>query len=163
MLHDALDITDGPVAIRYPRTPAVIVGEDEVGSGLKARQVRSGDDVCILAVGKMLEYARGAAETLADEGISCSVWDVRVVTPLDPLMLADAVRHRAVITVEDGIRAGGVGSAIRDHILDHGDANPTVRVLGVPVDYIAHGSADTILASLGLDSDGIAEAVRSLP
>ncbi len=160
MLHDALDITDGPVAIRYPRTPAVSVGEHEVGQGLRARRTRTGTDACILAVGKMLQYATEAAEILDAEGISCSVWDVRVVTPLDPAMLDDAARHPLVVTVEDGLRAGGAGAAMRDLLTEGIDPHPRVRVLGIPTEYIAHGSPDAILASLGLDAAGIADTVR---
>jgi 1-deoxy-D-xylulose-5-phosphate synthase len=162
MLHDALDITDGPVAIRYPRTAAISVSEDEVGRGLAARKVRSGGDACIIAVGKMVEFASEAAVALADEGIECTVWDPRVVTPLDPVMLADAARHRVVVTVEDGIKAGGVGSAIREELAST-DATPTrMSVLGVPVEYIPHGGPDQILAELGIDGAGIARTVREM-
>jgi 1-deoxy-D-xylulose-5-phosphate synthase len=162
MLHDALDITDGPVSIRYPRTAAISVSEDEVGRGLEARKVRSGGDACIIAVGKMVEFAREAATALADEGIECTVWDPRVVTPLDPVMVADAARHGVVVTVEDGIKAGGVGSAIREELASV-DATPTrMSVLGVPVEYIPHGGPDQILAELGIDAAGIARTVREM-
>jgi 1-deoxy-D-xylulose-5-phosphate synthase len=164
MLHDAFEITDGPVAIRYPRTSAVMVGEADVGRGLEARKLRTGTDACILAVGKMVEHADQAAEMLAAEGISTTVWDVRVVTPLDPVMLADAATHPVVVTVEDGIRVGGAGSAIRDELLEAGSgapsAPPTINVLGVPVEYVPHGSPEAILASLGLDAEAIAATVR---
>ena len=93
MLHDALELcTDGPAAIRWPKTmpPDDAAGDGEVGSGLSARKVRAGRDVCLLAVGKMLAAAREAAEALAAEGVEATVWDVRVVKPLDEEMLADA-------------------------------------------------------------------------
>ncbi len=85
---------------------------DEVGSGLSARKVRAGTDVCLLAVGKMLGAARQAADELAAEGIEATVWDVRVAKPLDEEMLADAAAHPAVVTVEDGYADGGIGAAI---------------------------------------------------
>ena len=163
MLHDALELcTDGPAAIRWPKTAAPSVGPDEVGSGLKARRARSGRDVCFLAVGKMLAAAEEAAARLAEEGIEATVWDVRVV-PLDPEMLADAAEHPIVITAEDGVRQGGVGSMIADAIaeLDSPGPKPRVRVVGVPVAYIDHAKPDAILARLGLDADGLtAEAKR---
>ena len=164
MLHDALELcTDGPAAIRWPKTPAPSVGPDEVGSGLSARKARTGRDMCFLAVGKMLAAAQGAAEQLAAEGIEATVWDVRVV-PLDPAMVADAAEHPIVITVEDGIRQGGVGSMIADAVadLDHPGPKPRVKVLGVPVTYIDHAKADAILARLGLDADGLAREARAL-
>lgn len=161
MLGDALDITTGPVAIRYPRTPAPSVSEAEVGHGRNGRRTRAGSDACILAVGKMLDAAHEAADLLADEGVDCTVWDVRCVSPLDPAMLADAATHPLVVTVEDGVREGGAGTAIRDRLVEGTDPAPMVRVLGVPIEYIPHGDPGDILASLGLDGHGIAATVRA--
>ncbi len=160
MLSDALDVESGPVAIRYPKTPAPSVDETEVGEGFRGRKVRSGSDVCILAVGKMLAAATEAAEALESDGVSASVWDVRCVTPLDPEMLADAGKHDLVVTIEDGVRDGGCGAAVRDHLGELATA-PPVRVLGVPLEYVPHGSVDQILARLGLDADGIVDTVRT--
>ncbi len=161
MFDTALSITDGPVAVRWPKTAARQVGPDEVGSGLAARRVRRGDDVAILAVGKLVEAAEDAARILADQGVEATVWDVRCVKPLDPAMLADAARHPLVVTAEDGIREGGAGTAIVDALAGLSDARtaPPALVLGVPVAYIPHGNADAILADLGLDGPGIAAAV----
>jgi 1-deoxy-D-xylulose-5-phosphate synthase len=164
MLHDALELcTDGPAVIRWPKTmPPDDDGTEEVGSGLMARKVRSGSDVCLLAVGKMLGAARSAAEVLAAEGIDATVWDVRVAKPLDPEMLADAAGHPAVVTVEDGYREGGIGSAIAGLLSVRGADTPRLAVLGVPVQYIPHGKPDDILASFGLDGAGVASAARDL-
>jgi 1-deoxy-D-xylulose-5-phosphate synthase len=164
MLTDALSITTGPVAIRFPKTPARSVRDDEIGSGLHGRRVRTGDDVCLLAVGKMLEVAEEAALALAADGIEATVWDVRCVKPLDPAMIADAARHRAVVTIEDGFADGGAGSAmagaITDVALDDGHAAPPVSVLGVPCTFIPQGKPDDILAGFGLDAAGVAAAAR---
>jgi 1-deoxy-D-xylulose-5-phosphate synthase len=163
MLHDALELcTDGPAAIRWSKTAAPSVPDAEVGSGLRARKVREGRDVCILAVGKMVGAAREAAEALVADGIEATVWDVRVV-PLDPAMLADAGEHPVVLTAEDGVREGGVGSMIADAI-SRGAAGrpPQVRVLGTPIEFIPHGKPDQILADLGLDGAGIEREVRDL-
>ena len=116
MLTEALSITDGPSAIRYPKGPARQVPADEVGSGLSARLLQRGDDVCILAVGKMVEAAEEAARVLAAQGVSATVYDVRVVKPLDHVMIADAAGHPLVISVEDGVREGGAGTAIADAV-----------------------------------------------
>ncbi|CAN5701710.1 1-deoxy-D-xylulose-5-phosphate synthase [soil metagenome] len=163
MLHDALEITTGPVALRWPRTAARHVGEDEVGHGLSGRRVRGGTDVCLIGVGKMLIAAEEAADLLAERGISATVWDPRVVVPLDPAMVADAAGHPAVVTVEDGLRIGGVGTAISDAVATTGDGPvPPVRVLGTPVAFLPHGDADDILAELDLDAAGIANEVERL-
>jgi len=164
MLHDALEITDGPSAIRWAKTAARQAGESEVGSGLEARRLLEGDDLCIISVGKMLDAAEAAAERLAADGTSVSLWDARVVKPLDPEMLADAARHPCVLTVEDGIREGGVGSAIGDQLAEHtlGGPEPRVRVLGLPDGYLLHAKPDAILAELGLDRDGILASAMSL-
>jgi len=162
MLHDALDLCSGPATIRWSKTAAPSVPDDQVGSGLSARKVRAGHDVCILAVGKLLGAARAAAEVLAAEGIEATVWDVRVV-PLDPEMLADAADHPVVITAEDGVREGGVGSMIADAISRRSVVRPPqVRVLGTPIEYIPHGKPDAILAELGLDASGLTTEARTL-
>jgi 1-deoxy-D-xylulose-5-phosphate synthase len=163
MLHDALDLcTDSPATIRWSKTAAPSVPDEEVGSGLSARRVRAGRDVCILAVGKLVTAAREAAEALADEGIDATVWDVRVV-PLDPEMLADAADHPVVITAEDGVREGGVGSMIADAISRRASGRPPqVRVLGTPIEFIQHGQPDQILADLGLDAAGLTHEAREL-
>jgi 1-deoxy-D-xylulose-5-phosphate synthase len=171
MLHDALELcTDGPAAIRWPRTAPPDVPPGDVGSGLSGRKVRDGGDVCILAVGKMLAAARAAADELAAGGVEATVWDVRVVKPLDEAMLADAARHPLVVTVEDGYREGGAGSLVASRLaeMDAGAgrpasaAGPRVANLGIPVQFIPHGKPDDILAGLGLDGPGIATSVRRL-
>ncbi len=162
MLVDAMDLTDGPVAIRWAKTAAPSVPDDQVGSGLDARLVREGDGkVCLLGFGKMLAACEAAADLLAAEGIGATVWDPRAVTPLDPAMLDDAAHHRVVVSVEDGLRIGGAGAGVRDS-LGEVDATCRLRVLGVPVAYIPHGNPDAILADLGLDGDGVAAAAREM-
>src|SRR5579875_1327414 len=165
-LDTALELS-GPSAIRYPNTAARQVGPDEVGTGLQARKARQGDGtVCILAVGKMLEAAEEAADILAADGIDATVWDVRVVRPLDPAMITEAGIHKLVVTVEDGLRVGGAGSLIVDAMADLQESrvSPPVLVLGIPTSYIPHGKQEAILAQLGLDGPGIAAATaKSLP
>jgi 1-deoxy-D-xylulose-5-phosphate synthase len=173
MFVDALTLTGGPVAIRYPRGAARQVGLEQVGSGLAARRVREGHDVCILAVGKLLEAAEDAALLLDEQGVHATVWDARVVKPLDPVMIDDAARHSLVVTVEDGVRQGGAGEAMADAIertqtIDLGvdidvevgpTRRPRVLVLGVPDRYIPQGRPAEIHADLGLDGPGIAAAI----
>jgi 1-deoxy-D-xylulose-5-phosphate synthase len=161
MLASALSLS-GPAVVRYPKTAARRVPAEQVGAGLSARRVRRGDgSVCVLAVGKLLEAAEEAAALLSAEGVEATVWDVRVVRPLDPGMVADAGNHSFVVTVEDGIRNGGAGNFIADAIADlhPGRQSPPVLNLGIPTAYIPHGKADRILGQLGLDGPGIAASI----
>jgi 1-deoxy-D-xylulose-5-phosphate synthase len=159
-LRTAVDL-GAPASIRYPRGDARHVPDDQVGSGLSARKVREGTDVCILAVGKMVEAAEAAAVELDERGVSATIWDPRVVKPVDRAMLVDAARHPLVVTVEDGIRVGGAGTFLADAIagLDEGRQSPPVVILGTPPEFLPFGDASTILATLGLDGPGIAAAV----
>ncbi|HSL74084.1 MAG TPA: 1-deoxy-D-xylulose-5-phosphate synthase [Ilumatobacteraceae bacterium] len=161
MLHDAVSLVDsGPIAIRYPRGAARQVSETEIGSGLSARKVRSGSGACIVAVGKMLETAEKAADVLAAEGIAVTVWDARCCAPLDPAMIADAAAHERLVTIEDGIRDGGIGMSIGDAVcaLRTGTA---VTVLGLPTKFIPHDpKPNAILSRFGLEVDGLVAAVR---
>jgi 1-deoxy-D-xylulose-5-phosphate synthase len=177
MLAEALAL-DGPSMIRFPKTPAPWVEPGTVGSGLHARRTRNGDgSVCILAVGKMVTAAEAAARELEAEGIDATVWDVRVVSHPDLVMVADAMHHRVVITAEDGVRQGGAGMFVADALRNSGTVGtgvaggaggigsgaepiPPIISLGTPRTYIAQGKPDHILARLGLDGPGIARTVR---
>jgi 1-deoxy-D-xylulose-5-phosphate synthase len=164
MLRTALELP-GPSTIRVPKTAPRHVGPDEVGSGLQARQLRSGDgSVCLLGVGKAVDGCLHAADELATEGIEATVWDARVISPPDIAMLDDAAHHRLVVTAEDGVRHGGAGAFLLDAMATQVEAAglpaPATIVLGVPRQYLAQGKADDILASLGLDGAGIAASIR---
>jgi 1-deoxy-D-xylulose-5-phosphate synthase len=163
MLETALSLP-GPSSIRFPKTPPPPRCRG-AGEGLAARRLREGDgSVCILAVGKLVGAALDAADLLADTGIDATVYDVRVVAPPDPAMLAAALTHQVIVTAEDGFRHGGAGEFLLSHAAalgrEVGTALPTCRVLGVPRAFVAHGRPDELLAELGLDAKGVAESVR---
>jgi 1-deoxy-D-xylulose-5-phosphate synthase len=164
MLHDAMALTDGPVSIRYPKTAARHEPPGQIGHGLKGRRLMQGDELCIISVGKMLDAAEAAANQLTASGVSVTLWDARVVKPLDPEMLADAARHPCVLTVEDGVREGGIGNAVQDQLAEHtlGEHEPRVRVLGTPIAFIPQAKPDAILSELGLDPAGITASALSL-
>ena len=163
MLHDAVELVDdGPIALRYARGAARQVGEHDVGSGFHARKVMSANDdggVCVISVGKMLETAEKAAEQLAETGWKITVWDARCCAPLDPDMIADAARHARVVTIEDGIRDGGIGMAVADLVTD---IDPTIKVdvLGLPTKFLPHDpKSANIHRRYGLDVDGLVAAI----
>jgi len=163
MVPTALSL-DGPSVIRFPKGVAREVGPDSVGEGLRARRVRAPvvPQVCILAVGKLVEAAEEAAEKLAVDGIDATVWDVRVVRPLDPDLVADACRHSLILTCEDGMAVGGAGQFIQLAVSRAaGAAAPRVVVLGTPNEFIPHAKPNAILSRLGLDAQGIADRARA--
>lgn len=160
MVVDALG-AEGPCAIRYPKGVALPAPGGVVGTGLRGRKVRAGSDVCMVAAGRLLPAAQAAAERIEREGIaSVSVWDPRVICPLDGAMLADAASHRLVVTIEDGLRVGGLGSLVTEgiHSLSLSGKVPPVITLGAPREYIPGGKPEQILSMLGLDEVGIAHA-----
>ena len=167
MLSDAISLADtGPVAIRYPKGLARNVDENDIGSGLQARKLVDGPTkrVCILAIGKLVGAALEAAETLHASNVDATVWDVRSCAPLDPAMIADAMQHDVVITAEDGIRDGGIGMTIENTINDSSKSiaankRPIMHVLGVPTKFVATAKPQVILHQMGLDAQGIVEAV----
>ena len=167
MLDTALSLP-GPSAIRWPKTEAPITGR--VGNGLSARRLQSAPegvgpsrcpDVCLLGVGKMVAACEEAADRLERLGVGVTVWDVRVAAPLDGSMVADAARHRLVLSAEDGIADGGVGAAIATAVrgVAVGNDGPLTLSLGLPRAFLPHGGAARILAEAGLDGTGLAAAV----
>ena len=166
MLHDAMSLADtGPVVIRYPKGNARQVSEHDVGSGLHARRMASdpAKKLCILAVGKMVGAAEQTVAALAKGGIDATLWDVRSCVPADENMIRDAAAHRHIITVEDGIRDGGIGFLLADAITSVATgAPPFIKVLGLPTRFIPHAKPDVILAKLGLDATGIERTAREM-
>jgi 1-deoxy-D-xylulose-5-phosphate synthase len=166
MLKDAIVLAnEGPVVIRYPKGVARSVDATDIGSGLAARKLLTDESntVCILAVGKMVGASLDAAALLAAKGISATVWDVRSCAPLDQSMIDNAAAHKVAVTVEDGIREGGIGMTIED-LVSHttGSHRPSIEVLGIPKQFIPQAKPDAILSRLGLNAEGIASTVQKL-
>lgn len=158
---------DGPTAFRFPRGPGVGVplAEPEILEIGKGRVVFPGGpqpEVLIIGYGAMVHPAIAAAKKLKAEGIRAVVVDPRFVKPLDAELICDlATLTGRVVTAEEGCLPGGFGSAVIELFQDRG-LNVPVKRLGLPDDFITHGSADKQKASFGLDEDGIAAACRSL-
>ena len=112
-------------------------------------------------MGKMLETAEKAAAVLADVGVDVTVWDARCCAPLDPEMIADAAAHRHVVTIEDGIRDGGIGMSVATDVCEI-DGSVPVTPLGLPTKFMPHDpKSSNIHARYGLDVDGLVAAVRN--
>jgi 1-deoxy-D-xylulose-5-phosphate synthase len=134
--------------------------EIPAADGLAARELVAGGDVCILAVGDRAQAALEASALLREDGTDAAVWDVRSVRPADARMLSAAAAAPLVVTVENGVVAGGAGAELADRIVELAGVRhaPPILRLGVPAAYIPHGKADRILSELGLDAAGIAAA-----
>jgi 1-deoxy-D-xylulose-5-phosphate synthase len=169
MLRSAHSIRTGPSVVRFPKGPARQVDATHVGSGLSARRVSAASrdgGIAIVGVGKLLEAAEHAAALLHEEQhLDVTVWDPRVVVPLDTDMIRDLFRHQVLITAEDGMREGGIGAAIVDAVnalrLGEGREPITAVVLGTPTRFLVHGKPNHILSELGLDTAGIFTAAAN--
>ena len=159
-LHTAL-LLEGPVAVRYPRGQAEGVQVPETPCNLpygKGDIRREGEDVCILAWGDMVRESLGAAELLEEQGIDARVVDMRWVKPLDHDAIKHAAATKLVVTVEDGVIAGGAGEGVMEVMRGMGSLTPAL-VLGVGDQFVTHGTQAQLLHSLGLDAEGIADSV----
>jgi 1-deoxy-D-xylulose-5-phosphate synthase len=154
---------DGPFALRYPRGAAPHAGTVRMRplSIATMNIARTGDDIALLAVGKMVGVAAAAAEALSAEGIACTVVDARFVKPLDPGIAELAARHPAVLTIEDGTVIGGFGDAVLEALAEAGLSVP-IRRLGLPDRFIEHGAQPLLLHKFSLDVDGVIGAVREM-
>ncbi|CAM4098437.1 1-deoxy-D-xylulose-5-phosphate synthase [Pseudoalteromonas byunsanensis] len=159
MLHTGYSY-DGPVAVRYPRGSA---GDAEVQLTMqklpigKANIIRNGQKVAILNFGTLLHNAK-----LAAQQCDTTLVDMRFVKPLDTELLSELVKtHSHFITLEDNAIAGGAGSAVSEFFASIGAA-PSITHLGLPDEFIKHGTQDEMHAQMNLDEQGILQKVQKL-
>jgi 1-deoxy-D-xylulose-5-phosphate synthase len=162
LLREAVSVTDGPTAIRFPRgsvcadIPAI---GDLGGMDVLVRPaVGTSADVLLLSAGPMAAVAVEAASRLAGQGFGVTVVDPRWVKPLDPAIAPAAERHRLVVTVEDNGTVGGFGDAVA-RLLRERDVDVRVRTFGLPQSFIAHGERAEILHDAGLDPQKLALSI----
>ncbi len=160
MLNYAVNEHDGPIAIRYPRggTQAnVIAGDFKLGQAVK---VTEGRDVSIIATGRMVKRAQEVSELLQKRKISCEILALPTIKPLDEAaVIAAAMKTGKVITIEDNVKIGGVGSMIAELLLEK-DVKCKIKIYAFPDTPITHGSIDELDKLYGLDAETIAAAVE---
>ena len=161
-LGEALDVNDGPTAIRFPK--------GEVGQDIPALERLSGidvlarppdglgDDVLLVAVGAFAPMALNVAQRLRTQGIGVTVVDPRWVLPVPAALVPLARSHKLVVTCEDSGVAGGVGSSV-SAALRAADVDVPCRDLGVPQRFLDHASRAEVLAEVGLTEQNIARRV----
>lgn len=160
-LHTAL-VLGGPFTIRYPRGEgegAVLPKEPCILEVGKSETLREGNDVTILAFGRMVASAKAAAHILGEEGIEARVVDMRWAKPFDTEAVHKAAETKLVVTVEEGIIKGGVGQSVATFMLEN-DLDTPALVLGIDDCFVAQGKTEMLLHDLGLDGEGIASSIR---
>jgi 1-deoxy-D-xylulose-5-phosphate synthase len=171
MLHTALRYDDGPIALRYPRGNGVGVAlprrpeELEIGTGEILREAENASPpaprVALLGYGTGVAKALEAADILSDHGISVTVADARFAKPIDAGLAAQlAAEHDLLVTVEEGVLAGGFGSAVWETLSDAGLAPRILRV-GLPDRYVTHGAPKLLHEEVGFTGQRIAERVEA--
>jgi 1-deoxy-D-xylulose-5-phosphate synthase len=157
---------EGPISVRYPRGVSLGVEMDETPKALpigKGELLTDGTDVAIFAIGVSVWQAVQAAERLSKEGVSTAVVNARFAKPLDRELITNvAKRVRYVVTVEEGSKIGGFGSAVLETLSDAGVTDVTTKLLGLPDWYIEQGPQDLLRERYGLTSEGIYQSVKEL-
>ncbi len=158
-LREAVEVTDGPTVVRFPKgPPPVDIPSLERRGPVDVLRRGEGADVLLVAVGSMVPMCLAAAERAADHGIEVTVVDPRWVLPVPTELVDLAAGHRLVVTVEDGGRAGGLGTTLTQAMQDRGIDVP-VRALGLPQAFLEHGSRGQVLADAGLTEQDVARRI----
>ena len=157
---------DGPIALRYPRGKGEGVDIDPKAPAIpmgKAKVIREGKDLLIIAAGRPANDALAAADTLAQEGIQATVVNARFIKPLDTDLLGDlAKKIKKVITVEEHVLAGGFGSAVLEMLGDAGISGVEIRRIGIEDTFVEHGPQADLRQDYGISAEAVAAAGRAL-
>jgi 1-deoxy-D-xylulose-5-phosphate synthase len=159
-------VHDGPVAVRYPRGSSLGVPLDpepipfSIGQG---ELLSDGRDIAIIAIGVTVSEAMKAADRLNEDGVSVAVVNARFVKPLDKTLIREVARKvKCLVTVEEGCRMGGFGSAVLELLSEEECWDLPTKVLGLPDWYIEQGPQDLLREKYGLTADGIYDQAKAL-
>lgn len=165
LLNEAISIDDGPTVVRFPKgdlpTPIVAIDTLEDGVDVLAYEDATEDDapsVLIVAVGERATVALEVASRIKQHGVNVTVVDPRWIVPIPQSLVALSDDHDLVITIEDGVIHGGVGSLLSD-ALNASEVDTPRRQIAVPQKYLDHASRNEVLADYSLDADGIETTV----
>ena len=154
----------GPFVIRYPRGNGVLVDwrcpleEIKVGTG---RKLRDGDDVAVLTIGPIGNDVEDVISSITSEASTTSIahYDMRFLKPLDEDILHEVgKKFKRIITIEDGVRNGGMGSAVMEWMSDHG-YQPQITRMGLPDNFVEHGTIKQLREIVGLDDETIKKEI----
>jgi 1-deoxy-D-xylulose-5-phosphate synthase len=155
-----------PMAVRYPRSPGLGVSLDtelhEIPVG-KSEVLRYGEDMAILALGASVAPSLEAAAELSTQGINATVVNVRFAKPLDATLINDlASRVKRIVTVEENVLTGGFGSSVARLLQESAHGNVAVKNIGIPDEFIEHGTQAILRSKYNLDAKGITRKVKEL-
>lgn len=164
MLFTAIEYKKGPIALRYPRnnTIGIELRKDfkklDIG---KAEVIRKGSDIALLAVGNMVGNALTAAQLLSKEGIEAEVVNMRFVKPVDEDLIAElAKRINVFVTLEDNVVEGGFGSGVMEALSKMNISNVSLKIHGLPSEFIEQGTINELHKMLKMDDAGICEVAK---
>jgi len=159
-LREAVAVTDAPTVVRFSKGSVGVEHEAEtrLPDGVDVLASDERRDVLLVCVGPMATVGLDVAERLAAQGIGATVVDPRWVVPVPSSVIELAADHRLVVTLEDGVRVGGIGTRVRQDLRDAGVDTP-VTELGLPDEFLDHGSRAQILEEAGLTPQHIARDV----
>ena len=160
VFREATAVEDAPTVVRYPKGKVNddVEAIERLHDGVDVLSRGSGDDVLLVGIGPMVHLALEVAERLRAQGIGATVIDPRWAIPVQPSIVDLAREHRLVITIEDGIRVGGVGTRVRQ-VLREAGVDTAVDELGIPDEFIDHATREQILEDAGLTASKIAHDV----
>ncbi len=165
MMFTASTFEDASWAIRYPRGKAtgMTVRQEfetlEIGKGI---ELREGENIAVLSFGPIGKYVITAADDLAEEGINIGHYDMRFAKPLDEELIDDICeKYDHIITLEDGAKMGGFGSAVAEYIIEK-ENRPSVKILGIPDVVVEHGTQEELHDEVGIGVEGIKEAIEKI-
>ncbi|TLS36380.1 1-deoxy-D-xylulose-5-phosphate synthase [Pseudalkalibacillus caeni] len=166
MVYTAHQYNGGPIAVRYPRGNGYGVQMEEQLKAIpigKWEVVKDGTDAAILSFGPLLKEMEKAAEVLERDGISVKVINSRFIKPLDEEMLSDlASKNIPILTVEESTLQGGFGSAVLEYMQESGNQGAVVNRLGIPDEFIEHGSVNELLREIGLTVEDVVQKVKTM-
>ncbi|WP_144785049.1 1-deoxy-D-xylulose-5-phosphate synthase [Microbacterium sp. BH-3-3-3] len=160
VFREATAVEDAPTVVRYPKGKVNddVEAIERLHDGVDVLSRGSSEDVLLVGIGPMVHLALEVAERLKAQGIGATVIDPRWAIPVQPSIVELAREHRLVITIEDGIRVGGVGTRVRQ-VLREAGVDTAVDELGIPDEFIDHATREQILEDAGLTASKIAHDV----
>lgn len=163
LMFTALEYRKGPFAIRYPRGKGVLTdwrNEMQPVAIGKGERLKDGKDLAVITIGTMANNAAKAIEAVEKDGMSVAHYDIRFLKPIDAEILHEAAkRFKKIITIEDGTINGGFGSAVLEFMSDN-NYQIQVKRLGIPDEFIEHGTPEELYEMIGLHPEGIEKEIR---
>ncbi len=165
LMYTAYSAKEGTFVIRYPRgkgEKADWRNEMSVLPVGKGKKLKDGKDIAILSIGPVGNEALKAIEQVEKEGVSVALYDMIYLKPIDEELLHEVgKKFNRIVTVENGVIKGGLGTAVLEFMADNG-YTPKVKRIGVPDRFIEHGSVPELFKLCGMDSESIAEVVKEM-